>query len=62
MATQYITTATTPTLLAFKQDLLKLVDLMNRGQFPATLLSPGTLTILNNMANDTTNTTNITMN
>ena len=55
------TTGTTPTLLAFKQDMQKLTDLLNRGQFPASILSPGTITALNTIANNTANTTSLSI-
>ena len=55
------TTSSTPTLLAVKQDMQKLADILKRGQYPASILSPGTIDLINTLANNTANTTSLSI-
>ena len=45
-----INSGSTPPLATFQADLLKLAEVLNRNQYPATLLSPGTVDHLRNLS------------
>lgn len=53
-----INSGSTPPLATFKQDILELVELFNRGTYPVQTLTPGTIEHLKGIA-DTSLTTSI---
>ena len=56
-----INSGSTPPLATVQADLLKLVEILNRGCYPATVITPATITTLASLGNTANGTTSIVL-
>jgi len=56
-----INSGSTPTLAIVQADILKLVEILNRGSFPASVLTPGTITTLASLGNTANGSTTLSL-